>query len=247
MHTTHLKGFDAFHTTDYTEGATHFVELMRDRGHELDYLPCHAIDAGFPASAEELARYDVVILSDVGSNTFLLRQETFTRSEIVANRVEALAGWVESGGALLMIGGYMSFTGIDGRARWGATPLARVLPVELLDHDDRVEIPEGFVAEVSDEAHPALDGVPRAWPRLLGYNRLRPRPQTTVLARHGENPILAVGGYGAGRSAAFASDLAPHWAPPEFVAWEGYSPLWEALLRWLGDGHARPAEEPSRS
>jgi uncharacterized membrane protein len=29
------------------------------------------------------------------------------------------------------------------------------------------------------------------------------------------------------------SDLAPHWAPPEFVTWAGYGRLWRSLLGWL--------------
>ena len=47
-----------------------------------------------------------------------------------------------------MIGGYFSFQGIDGRARWHRTPVEEVLPVECLPHDDRLEIPEGFSADV---------------------------------------------------------------------------------------------------
>jgi uncharacterized membrane protein len=233
-HVTHLKGFDAFHTTDYTEGATHFVEQVRGLGHELDYVPCHEVPARFPDSAQALAGYDAVILSDVGSNTFLLGPETFARSQIAPNRLEAIARYVADGGGLLMIGGYMSFAGIDGRARYGSSPLAGVLPVEVLDHDDRVELPQGFVAQVTDAAHPALRDVPAPWPSLLGYNRVRPRPGAKVLAAHGEDPILAVGSHGEGRAAAFASDLAPHWAPPGFVAWDGYPRLWASLLGWLG-------------
>lgn len=38
-----------------------------------------------------------------------------------------------------MIGGYLSFTGIDGRARFGMSPLASVLPVTMLDRDDRIQ------------------------------------------------------------------------------------------------------------
>ena len=147
----------------------------------------------------------------------------------------AIAEYVAGGGALLMIGGYMSFTGIDGRARYGKTPLAPVLPVTMLDHDDRLEKPEGFVASVAREDHPVLRGVEREWPRLLGYNRLVAKSEATVLASHGDDPILTVGTYGEGRSAAFASDLAPHWAPPEFVEWIGYVQLWDSLLRWLGN------------
>lgn len=239
QHVTHVKGFDSFYTSDYTEGATHFIDSMRAAGNDLTYIPCHDIPARFPRTATELGEYDVVVLSDVGSNSFLLMPDTFVRSEIASTNVLAtLAEYVAGGGGLLMIGGYMSFTGIDGRARYGATPLAPVLPVDLLDHDDRVEVPEGFVASVTDAEHPALAGVGREWPRLLGYNRLVARPDTTVLASHGDDPILALGAHGDGRTAAFASDLAPHWAPPEFVAWDGYVPLWGGVLRWLGRAEA---------
>ena len=31
---------------------------------------------------------------------------------------------------------------------------------------------------------------------------------------------------------AFASDCGPHWAPPAFVEWEGYAPLWRQLAGW---------------
>ena len=238
QHVTHVKGFDSFHTSDYTEGATHFIDSMRDVGHQLTYLPCHEIPAAFPRSADGLGAYDVVILSDVGSNTFLLPPQTFARSEITPNVLAAIAEYVAGGGALLMIGGYMSFSGIDGRARYGQTPLAPVLPVTMLDHDDRLEKPEGFVASVASEDHPVLRGVEREWPRLLGYNRLVAKSEATVLASHGDDPILTVGTYGEGRSAAFASDLAPHWAPPEFVEWIGYVQLWDSLLRWLGNAGA---------
>ncbi|MEU1514823.1 glutamine amidotransferase, partial [Streptomyces sp. NPDC005811] len=45
---------------------------------------------------------------------------------------------------------------------------------------------------------------------------------------------------GAGRSAAFTSDLAPHWAPPGFLAWDCYPVLWDRLVRWLS-GETLPA------
>lgn len=234
-HATHLKGFDAFHTTDYTEGATRFIEELRSLGHEVTYLPSHEIPTKFPTTVDELKAHDVVILSDVGSNTFLLTPETFVRSGIAVNRLEVLASYVEEGGAFLMVGGYMSFAGIDGRARYGASPLARVLPVDMLERDDRVEVPEGFVADVEVPDHPALAGVDAQWPRLLGYNELRTRTDSVVLASRGDHPILAVGTYGQGRTAAFASDLAPHWAPPEFVEWPGYVRLWASLLKWLAE------------
>ena len=64
---------------------------------------------------ESIDQFDVVVLSDVGSNSFLLCDETFLRSERTANRLRVLAEYVERGGGLVMVGGYMSFSGIDGQ------------------------------------------------------------------------------------------------------------------------------------
>lgn len=235
-HTVHLKGFDHFHTTEYEEGAGVFLAALGESGLEVTYLRAHEVSRRFPTTAEELDSYDVVVLSDVGANSFLLTDQTFLRSERTVNRLGLLADYVERGGGLVMVGGYMSFTGIDGRARFGVSPLARVLPVEMLDHDDRVEVPEGLVATVQAPDHEVLAELPGEWPILLGYNRLVPRASGTILASYGEDPLLVVGAAGAGRSVAFASDLAPHWAPPEFLRWPQYGPLWASIMRWAGGG-----------
>ena len=42
-----------------------------------------------------------------------------------------------------MVGGYLTFSGVDAKARWGRTSLAQALPVRILDIDDRVELPAG--------------------------------------------------------------------------------------------------------
>ena len=229
----HQKGFDSFETAEYTEGATHFIEMLRADGHSVTYVPAHRIDPEFPDEIAAIRSFDVVVLSDVGANSFLLTKATFARSEATANRLEVLRSSIADGCGFLMIGGYMSFSGIGGRAGYGASPLADVLPVNLLATDDRVEVPEGFVATVADEQHPALRGVPSPWAPLLGYNRLVPKPDSTTLVQRNNDPILVVGEFGRGRTAAFASDLAPHWAPPEFVSWPGYARLWLSTLTWL--------------
>ena len=54
------------------------------------------------------------------------------------------------------------------------------------------------------------------------------------------DPLLVVGSYGSGRGAAFTSDLAPHWAPPAFMDWPGYLPLWSGLLSWLAGERRTP-------
>ena len=232
-HTVHMKGFDQFASVEYEEGGGDFLAALTQGGIDVVYLRAHEISLRFPVTAEELAQFDVVVLSDIGSNSFLLCDETFLHSQRSVNRLSLLADFVRGGGGLLMVGGYMSFSGIDGRARYGASPLADVLPVTMLDHDDRVEVPEGAVARLQALDHEMLGGLPEDWPMLLGYNRVAAKHDATVVARVGADPLLVTGVAGAGRAAAFASDCAPHWAPPEFVSWSHYAQLWTSIIGWL--------------
>ncbi|MCL8011993.1 glutamine amidotransferase [Streptomyces sp. AS02] len=234
-YTVHQKGFDAFHTAEYTEGGGVFLDALRSRGHEVTYVPSHEIPTRVPASVEGFGAYDVVVISDVGANSFQLPPETFNRSLPAPDRTELVRAFVERGGAVLMIGGYLTFSGIDARARWGRSPLAAALPVVMADRDDRVELPAGAVPEVVGE-HAVVRGLERSWPALLGLNEVAVRHDAAVLAECAGHPLLVVGEYGAGRSAAFTSDVAPHWAPPPFLAWQGYAELWDRLVRWLADG-----------
>jgi uncharacterized membrane protein len=246
-HTIHMKGFDQFHSTEYQEGAGVFLECLNRAGHAVTYVRGHEISARFPRSAEELDAFDVVVLSDIGSNSFLLPDETFLRSEKSPNRLGLVADYVGRGGGLVMIGGYLSFTGIDGKARYGMSPLADVLPVTMLPHDDRIEMSDGLKVEVCDPTHPVLGGTPAEWPPLLGYNRLIPKPDAAVVARTGDDPMLVVGEYGQGRAVAFASDLAPHWAPPEFMQWRHYPALWISILSWAAQPGPRSVERPGEA
>jgi uncharacterized membrane protein len=245
-HTVHLKGFDQFHSTEYEEGAGVFLGALETSGFEVTYIRAHEISSRFPKTREELDRFDAVVVSDVGANSFLLCDETFLRSEITVNRLSLLAEYVGSGGGLIMVGGYMSFTGIDGRARFGMSPLAAAMPVVMLDHDDRVEVPEGVVTSFEAPDHEVLGGTPAEWPALLGYNRVVAKDDATVVARTGDDPLLVVGRVGAGHSVAFMSDLAPHWAPPEFVSWEHYRELWASIITWAAGGRAAGRSDDGR-
>ena len=233
-HSVHVKGVDSFNTSTYVEGADRLREALGAAGLEVDYLPGHLVPAKFPGSAADLAAYGAVILSDIGANSLLLSPETFERSAVAPNRLAVVEQYVRDGGGLLMIGGYLSFAGIEGKARYHGTPVEAALPVEISAHDDRAEHPEGAQPEVTEPGHPVLEGIPGDWPVLLGYNQLTAKPGASVLATCGADPLLTVGSHGAGRSAAFASDCAPHWCPPGFMSWPGYDTLFGNLLRWLG-------------
>lgn len=233
---THYKGFDQFGSVTFHLGAEPLVAALRDSPFELTYMPAHEAAAGFPFTRAGLDRWRAVILSDIGANTLLLPQEVWMHGKPMPNRLRVLAEWNAAGGGLLMIGGYLSFQGIDGRARWGRTPVEDALPVTCLPYDDRVEIPEGFVAERVG-AHPILDGMDGEWPLLLGVNEVRARDDARVLLRvpqaQGGHPLLVLGERGGARSAAWTSDIGPHWAPNEFVQWPNYARLWTNLLSWL--------------
>jgi uncharacterized membrane protein len=75
--------------------------------------------------------------------------------------------------------------------------------------DDRIEAPAGVTPEVVAE-HDILAGISGDWPHFLGYNRVVARESCPVLMKVGNDPFLAVGEFGEGRTVAFASDCSPH-------------------------------------
>lgn len=228
----HTKGFDSFVTSVYEEGADSFIAAVQAAGHAVSFQPNHVAATDFPFDASGLAEVDVVVLSDIGANTLLLPPKVFSQGRTAPNRLQMLAEWTRSGGALLMVGGYLSFQGIEAKANYRNTPLAEVLPVVMEAGDDREETPEGAVPTAVDD-HPVTQGLGGNWPPVLGYHRLQARKASQVLARIGDRPLLTVGEVGAGRSAAFASDMGPHWLPESFLQWEGYGPMWQQLISWL--------------
>jgi len=234
---THYKGFDQFGSVTFHLGAEPLAEALKGSEFELTYMTAHDAVEKFPFDMEGLNAYDVIILSDIGANSFLLPPAVWLRSQTVPNRLRLIKAWVEGGGGLLMVGGYLSFQGIDGKARWRKTPVEDVLPVTCHPWDDRVEMPEGAVAQVLQPDHPVMSGLDGAWPFVLGVNEVEVRPNAQVLARipeeQGGHPLLVLGGFGKGRTAAWTSDIGPHWLSPAFCAWQGYGRLWKNLLGWL--------------
>ena len=235
-HTVHIKGFDSFVTSGYEEGVRWLKAALEKAGHTVHHMPNHLVATDFPSTVESLRNYEVVMLSDCGSNTLLHHPDTFIKSQKTPNRLQAIRDYVAGGGALVMIGGYMTFQGIDGRARYHGTPVEEALPVNIGQVDDRVEVPEGVVPLVTSPEHPVVRGIDGEWPAFLGYNRLTARSDADVLATAGDDPFLVVWQYGKGRSAAFASDCGPHWGPAEYLNWRHHDRLWAQLVAWLVEG-----------
>ena len=233
-HSVHVKGFDSFEMSSYHEGGTEMIAALRGGGVDVTYQPSHIAADSFPTSRAELEAFDVVVLSDIGANTLLLPDRTIIKSERAANRLQLLGDFVRNGGGLLMVGGYLTFQGIQAKGNYQGSPLEEILPVSLQASDDRSEQPQGVWPEIVDPAHPIVAGLTE-WPHFLGFNKSTLKPDAHLVARFGDQPFIAVHETGDGRSAIFSSDCGPHWGPPEFVAWEGYSKLWLNIATWLAN------------
>jgi uncharacterized membrane protein len=233
---THIKGFDQFPTVTYHTGADELLKALKQTEFDVTFMPAHEAQREFPQTIEALSAYDAVVLSDLGSNTLLLHPDTWIHSKTTPNRLRLLRDYVKGGGGLLMFGGYYSFQGINGGARYHKTAVEEVLPVTCLPNDDRVEVPEGFAAVPNGSAHPILKGLGADWPVLLGFNEVKAKAGAEVLATVSSDydslPLLVTGNYGEGRTIAWTSDVGPHWLPPQFIAWPGYKTLFENMLAW---------------
>jgi uncharacterized membrane protein len=228
----HVKGFDSFTTVEYAEGGGALIDALERAGHDVTFMPNHVAATAFPFTLEQLDAFDVVLLSDIGANTLLIPPETFSRGEIRPNRLEALRDWVLKGGGLGMVGGYLSFQGIEAKANYRNSPLAGVLPVEMELGDDREETPEG-ARPVVRGSHALTAGIAGDWPALLGFQRVVARLDARVLAEVKGHPLLVVGQAGLGRTVAYTTDIGPHWAPSAFTDWPGFGLLWDRAVRYL--------------
>lgn len=233
INSTHIKGFDQFTETKYGEGGQWLIDALEKAGIEVKYMPCHIAANEFPKTKEEIEKYDVIILSDIGSNTLLLTEGVFSRGERMPNRLELIKEFVKNGGGFAMMGGYMTFQGIDGKAKYAHTPIANILPIRLMETDDRLEAPEGITPYIVNENHPILKGVSKEWPHFLGYNMLFEKKSKDVIAKCNEHVFMAGNEYGKGRTFAFASDISPHWGSPNFLEWESYDLLFSNIAKWL--------------
>lgn len=230
---TEYKGMDHFSETNYHESAGIMRRVFEGLGHDFTHIPCHLVSKLYPRDLESLQKFDVVLFSDVGSNTFLLLPEVVRSGMRATNLLSLTKRYVAEGGGFGMIGGYMTYQGMDAKGKWKDSHIEEVLPVSLICNDDRMEVPEGADLVCTDHEHPIMRDLPREWPYVLGYNRVIAKADAKVLVRFGADPIVAVGSYGKGRSLAYTTDCTPHWAPAAMHGWECYPKLWDNLVLWL--------------
>jgi Putative glutamine amidotransferase len=162
-----------------------------------------------------LGDYRLIVLTDYPARNLTAANQT------------AIAESVERGGrGLLMIGGWASFGGPHGS--YYGSRIAELLPVLISAEDDRVNSPLGTVLVARRESHPAIASIQGQEPCVIvGYNGVQARAGAEVLVEghrlhvdadlrptleRSSTPVLSVWRRGAGRVAALAPDVMPHWA-----------------------------------
>lgn len=186
--------------------ARYLLAIAKHAKFQIDHLP----DRSPLPSTWQMRRYHVVVLSDY-------RHESWSKTS------EAwLVETILQGTGLLMIGGWASFTGRVGK--YAGTSVESLLPLRCVTPDDRINTPSGvFLTRGNTHDFKGLD-----WknpPVVCGYHRVQVKPGArTALhfralhwnkesARFGFScPALVLGTAGKGRTAAFLTDCAPHWA-----------------------------------
>ncbi len=196
---------------DHLAGAAMYLAgIMSHFGLVYDYVP----SAYSPPASFRTGRHALYVISDYPA-------ARFARADMVHIRDSVAAG-----SGLLMIGGWESFHGRLGE--YHESPLAEVLPVAMLAEDDRRNCAQPCLVRKVAE-HVILEGLPwESPPGIGGFNVFTPKPGSQTLLRavrfetrlcgesfefapEGETPLLVVGTHGQGRTAALATDVAPHW------------------------------------
>jgi uncharacterized membrane protein len=189
-----------------------------------------------------LDAYDVIIFSDVEAKLFQLNPHFFSREKFgtkvltFPDRIRLTTEAIKSGKKVIFMGGWLSYTGVQGKGGWGRTRLKDILPVQCMDYEDLVESTEGFHALPEPGAEQHFPGIDFAsFPPILGYNKVKSNDAGRVILSVKEtgDPLLAVAPVGDGAVLTYMSDPAPHWGC-NFVYWKQYKEFWLCCLDLLG-------------
>jgi len=208
------------------EGSAAYLSAVMDHfGIHFNHVPPdRSINESFGrfVRSAERSSHSLIVLSDYPAAAIDLQIQ------------RRIADLVAGGCGLLMIGGWSSFHGVDGY--YDGTLIGELLPVEIATDDDRLNTSSPCLV-VKEMDHPVIDGLPLGQPpSIAGLNRVSARKSSrtvlsaaiinTGLNERGEIvtaererlPLLVFGSHEKGRTAAYASDVAPHWAGG-FIDW----------------------------
>ena len=188
---------------------------------------------GFPSKAEDLFKYDAIVVGSVEASYFTAAQQTLIQ-EFVDRR----------GGGLLLLGGRSSLA--DGG--WGASSMADLLPVVLPNRKDTFHrdpataelTPAGADSIICRLVEDPAKNADR-WkklPYLMNYEDPgTPKPGAAVLAQmnvgNRKMPLLITQNFGRGRVAVLATEGTWRWQMSQAVEDQTHQFFWQQLLRWL--------------
>lgn len=226
--------------------------------------PVEHATKGFPKTMSDLLHYDVIIHSDIRTDSFSGEQ-----LDNMARLVE------EFGGGFVMIGGNSAF----GKGGYHRTVLDRVIPVAMEQDNDSQARPITLEVPAKALSHPVMaigatrEETEQIWkekfPMLYGCNLVdRAKPGAVVLGvdssarnHYGPRLLMAVQNVGKGRSMAFTSDTTRSWGRDFETLWgepinpalplserncdsRYYRQFWVNAVRWLAAGRIGKTNNP---
>jgi uncharacterized membrane protein len=197
---------------------------------------------GFPVKAEDLFRYDGIIIGSVEAGYFTPKQQELIR-EFVDKR----------GGGVLFLGGRFALA--DGG--WGASSDNELIPTFLPNgkntfHRDPATAqltPAGSESAVTRLVDDPTKNVER-WkklPYMMDYQEAgSPKPGATVLAEMNAGrarlPLLVTENYGRGRTALMATSGTWRWQMSQTLGDPTHDMFWQQLLRWVAADSPGPVQ-----
>jgi uncharacterized membrane protein len=196
-------------------------------------IDSHELENGFPTKAEELFKYDGLIIGSVEANYFTNEQQAIIR-DFADKR----------GGGVLFLAGRFALS--DGA--YAKTPLAEMMPLHLTGEKSWSR--DFATATLTDAGRESVicrieedrDKNIARWqkmPQIANYAVMgTPKPGAVVLmdvaeAGHRPTPLLAIQNYGHGRVGVFATAGSWRWKMLQDHADRTHSMFWSQLLRWM--------------
>lgn len=188
---------------------------------------------GFPNKAEDLDKYDGLIIGSVEANYFTPAQQDLIRD--FADK--------RGGGVLFLAGRYALSDG-----SYAKTPMAEMMPLRLPNEKTwSRDFATASLTEAGKESpicriEEDRDANVARWskmPQIANYAVMGdPKPGAVVLmnvavAGHRPSPLLAVQNYGRGRVAVFATAGSWRWKMLQDHNDKTHSMFWSQLMRWM--------------
>jgi len=196
-------------------------------------IDSHELENGFPTKAEELFKYDGLIVGSVEANYFSNEQQNLIR-DFADKR----------GGGVLFLAGRFALSDGD----YAKTPMAEMMPLRL--PGEKTFNRDFATATLTDAGRDSVicrieedrDANIARWskmPQIANYAVMgSPKPGAVVLMNVAEagrrpSPLLAIQNYGHGRVAVFATSGTWRWKMLQDHTDKTHSMFWSQLMRWM--------------